>query len=129
MFLTKPTIKQFRRFHQCDGNDQDECSLALALSAQHFSSAFQTPRDPVVLWDEPGDTNAQREEALHEGADKQIQDVKLREQPLHVDFHDVEVKKNKLKEEDKDEFQDLSPKTLKLLWHYCLGHLPFSTIN
>jgi hypothetical protein len=29
----------------------------------------------------------------------------------------------------KDEFQDMSAKTEKLLWHYRLGHLPFSAIN
>jgi hypothetical protein len=28
-----------------------------------------------------------------------------------------------------DEFQDLHPKQEKLLWHYKLGHVPFSTIN
>jgi GAG-pre-integrase domain len=28
-----------------------------------------------------------------------------------------------------DEFQDMTAKTEKLLWHYRLGHLPFSAIN
>jgi hypothetical protein len=73
MFLTKPTIIQFRHFHQRDQNDQDECSLALTMSAQYFSAdkpmeVFQSPQDTVVVEDDPRDTNIQEEELVHEGA-------------------------------------------------------------
>jgi hypothetical protein len=55
-------------------------------------------------------------------------EVKLRETPIMFDFHDVDPKAEE-EVKTKDEFQHLDPKSLKLLWHYRLGHLPFSTIN
>jgi hypothetical protein len=52
----------------------------------------------------------------------------LREKPISLDFHEVDTKTEE-GEQTKDEFQRLDPKTLKLMWHSRLGHLPFATIN
>jgi hypothetical protein len=64
----------------------------------------------------------------------------LREDAIMLDFHDDNLQKssdNKVNEdsdkdithEDNDEFSELSAKTEKLMWHYKLGHTPFSAIN
>jgi hypothetical protein len=65
-------------------------------------------------------------EMPHEGATHNPPvEEKLREKLVEIDFRDIQDSN----EEVKDEFKQLDPKTLKLLWHYRLGHLPFSTIN
>jgi hypothetical protein len=63
---------------------------------------------------------------IREEDHEQEKQKELREDPIQFDLHD------ELEEtvEDKiDEFQDMSAKTEKLLWHYKLGHTPFAAIN
>ena len=47
--------------------------------------------------------------------------------PNIIDFHNNEGAQKK--DSQTDEFINIESKTLKLIWHYKLGHLPFSTIN
>jgi hypothetical protein len=54
-------------------------------------------------------------------------DESLRQHAIQFDFNDEPNSSNDSINED--EFQNLSPKTEKLLWHYRLGHTPFSVIN
>jgi GAG-pre-integrase domain len=138
MFLTKPTKKKFRRFHQTGRNDHDECSLAVAMPAHYFSGdepmEVNRPSLEPTSAEPPTDGTITTPELTlippNEEATTQESEAKLREIPLQIDFHDTEYPDENVEQEGmKDEFQDLSPKTLKLLWHYRLGHLPFSTIN
>jgi hypothetical protein len=53
----------------------------------------------------------------------------MREHPVILDFHD-ETTTNSQANEEVDEFQELSPKAEKLLWHYrleCTRHSQQST--
>jgi hypothetical protein len=60
---------------------------------------------------------------------KKYQEIQqLREEPVQLDVYD-EVVRNTKEQEAIDEFQELSPKAEKLLWHYRLGHAPFTAIN
>jgi GAG-pre-integrase domain len=131
MFLTKPTLKQYRRFQQRD-NNKDECSLAIALAAQHFTEAepIREYASNDVRHQEQIATNSTEEslDVTNEGEPQQGEEISLRNIPVEVDFHDVKPPEDD-KGQEEDEFKNMEPKTLKLLWHYRLGHLPFSAIN
>lgn len=48
----------------------------------------------------------------------------IRNQPIEVEFHDELMPKN-----DNKELVDMDPKLEMLLWHYRLGHMPFSAMK
>jgi hypothetical protein len=54
-------------------------------------------------------------------------DEALRHSAISIDFPDTTMQDSA--DSTPDEFQDISPKMEKLLWHYRLGHTPFSVIN
>jgi hypothetical protein len=145
MFLTKLTIKPYREFRQKNNNDENK--LSVNISAHYYTDTEQvqvyTTSDPQPV-EQPDDTQntdiqSQTDQA-NEGGPATTEtsltitvpaeniEKKLSDKPIMIDFHDNKTSDSK-ETEEKDEFQHLDGKSLKLLWHYRLQHMPFSTIN
>jgi GAG-pre-integrase domain len=117
-------------------NANDENLFAIAMSANHCSDKDKKPNE--VKRSTLSISREDRTHVMHrtEGAEQSVEHAPiteqvheqetLREKPIMIDFHDSTEKKD---EQVKDEFASLDSKSLKLLWHYRLGHLPFSTIK
>jgi GAG-pre-integrase domain len=65
-------------------------------------------------------SNEQGNGTLHGEARKDENDS----ESIKVDFGDEQVTEN-----DEDEFKQMDPKSELLLWHYKMGHMPFSTLR
>jgi hypothetical protein len=132
MFLTKPTIKQYREFRQKNNNDENK--LSVNMSAHHYIDSEQlqvyTTSDPQPV-EQPNDmqntdTHSQKDQA-NEGAPATTETPfattisaenigkKLRDKPIMIDFHDNKASDSK-ETKEKDEFQHLDGKSLKLLF-------------
>jgi hypothetical protein len=134
MFLTKATTRKYYHFRNKEDNMKDEKELSVAMSAQYFtdSEPLEAYQTPTVIPPEECETPHEIRQPKGDAAETMQTPVeplqKLREKPILLDFHDVKPK-NDEKEITKDEFEHLDEKSLKLLWHYRLGRLPFTTIN
>jgi GAG-pre-integrase domain len=107
--------------------------LAINLSAHTLTNEpVQTYEASQQVDVEEAQTTVAGHNGLVQGQEKstarQNENEKLRDTPIMIDFHDVDPRIGK-EFQIKDGFPDLDPKSLKLLWHYRLGHLPFTTIN
>jgi hypothetical protein len=137
MFLAKPSMRRYKAFCQRPANKGDESLLADVMSATYYSDnewlqVYENTTDvPLeqqdettaeeVLFDERGDLSPTVQARVSEGDT-------IREQPIMIDFHNTSEEEIG-KTASSDDFSNLDAKSLKLLWHYRLGHLPFATIN
>jgi hypothetical protein len=121
MFLTKPSISRYRQFRQSGKRDEDENLMVINMSTHYLNNnepthAYPTS-DPVMLQS----TDTGNDVPQHEGASMNAAHREttrpIRNQPITLDFHDTD-KGTEAEVRAKDEFQQLDPKTLKLLWHY-----------
>jgi hypothetical protein len=118
---TAPDYSQYKRYLQEHLEYGVEEKELIALLSKCNMQGIKEPYNMSI------NPSRQEEYALQEEDQHEQEKQKvLREDPILLDLHDEPEETN---EDQPDEFQEMSAKTEKLLWHYRLGHTPFATIN
>ena len=124
---TMPSILNYEKFHKRNGKTNSTERKLLACSAAHIIPPDDED-EPISIQRQVSNDHTQQHHAKYTTlpTNEDGDDFQLRQKPILVNFHDNELN---LKEQIKDEFIHLDAKSLKLLWHHRLGHMPFSVIN
>jgi GAG-pre-integrase domain len=121
---TAPNYKRYKTFLRRREHDEDDRRLISCLS-----EALIPANEQILQVDTEGNVIKRTSDELIDTSVLQDEDKKkeeaLRNQPL--DFNVDELSGHVPPKAD--EFVELDAKAEKLLWHYRLGHAPFSAIN
>jgi hypothetical protein len=122
---TAPNYTRNRKFIRNNTECLDDERVLIACLGEHEI----LPPEGVPMVDTEGNVIDQVDDHLidtrAENVDQDKAKKSPREKPITLEMDDVTGHVAPMQ----DEFRDLDPKTVKLLWHYRLGHAPFSTIN
>jgi GAG-pre-integrase domain len=127
---TAPKYSKFKKYLQTNGQIHSNAKLLINMLA-HGDKSGGSKNEPIRQVDQFGQVIRPAEEHL---IDTNINTMdkhdtnkeELRNQPITFEVDDINNENTTIQH---DEFQDLTPKSEKLLWHYRLGHVPFKVIN